>query len=447
MSFNPGVSTTFKTQVASILGVQVVESHDKYLGMPAVVGKSKKQIFSALRDRIWKRINGWGERTLSSAGKEALIKTVLQSIPTYIMSCFSLPSYLVVSIESAIRAFWWGNGSNKKLAWVSWSKMCQPKNKGGLGFRDLRTFNLALLAKQCWRLLTHLGSILGKFFKAKYYPNSDFLEATLGARPSATWRSILKAKPFLEAGIRTRIGNGYSTAIWDSAWIPETGNFKVITPRPSNFYPCRVADLINLVTGTWDVGFIESVFWEVDRARIMAIPLGKVGADDRMVWHYSKDGMFSVRSCYHFIFESTSSLAAGPSGITSGDEPHRWRDIWCLPIPPKIRMFLWRACMGILPHKLELFRRHIIGNPFCESCGVKMESLAHVLLECRGMDGVWSSKPFNMQWVDSQATMWTIFKKLKDSLPTELFLTSLVVCWKVWEMRNLDLHGETRSFP
>lgn len=104
MSFNPGVSTTLKTQVASILGVQVVESHDKYLGMPAVVGKSKKQIFSALRDRIWKRINGWGECTLSSAGKEVLIKTVLQSIPTYIMSCFSLPSYLVASIESAIRA-------------------------------------------------------------------------------------------------------------------------------------------------------------------------------------------------------------------------------------------------------------------------------------------------------------------------------------------------------
>lgn len=105
MFFNPGVSPSTKNQIASILRVQVVEKHDKYLGMLAVVGKLKKQIFSVLRDRIWKRINGWGERTLSIAGKEVLIKAVLQSIPTYIMSCFSLPGYLVASIESAIRAF------------------------------------------------------------------------------------------------------------------------------------------------------------------------------------------------------------------------------------------------------------------------------------------------------------------------------------------------------
>lgn len=56
-----------------------------------------------------KKINGWGERMLSSAGNEVLIKAVLQAIPTYIMSYFLL--YLVFSIETAIRAYWWGNGS------------------------------------------------------------------------------------------------------------------------------------------------------------------------------------------------------------------------------------------------------------------------------------------------------------------------------------------------
>lgn len=132
ISFNPEVSPTLKSQIAAIMGVQVVDSQDKYLGMPAVVGKSKKQIFSVIRERVWKRINGWGERSLSSAGKEVLIKAVLQSIPTYIMSCFALPRYLVSAIEAAIRAFWWGDGNHRKLAWVSWSRMCLPKAKGGL---------------------------------------------------------------------------------------------------------------------------------------------------------------------------------------------------------------------------------------------------------------------------------------------------------------------------
>lgn len=137
---------------------------------------------------------------------------------------------------------------------------------------------MALLAKQCWRLLTVPDILLGRILQEKYFPNSNFLEANLGARPSATWRSILKARPFLEAGIRTRIENGYSTAIWDDAWIPEDENLQFITPRPPNFYHWRVADLINPVTGKWDEAFIESVFCEVDRARIMSIPLGTVGA-------------------------------------------------------------------------------------------------------------------------------------------------------------------------
>lgn len=52
--------------------------------------------------------NEWvGEKTLSRTGNEVLIKAVLQSIPSYIMSCFLLPGYLIDSIESAIKAFWW----------------------------------------------------------------------------------------------------------------------------------------------------------------------------------------------------------------------------------------------------------------------------------------------------------------------------------------------------
>lgn len=82
------------------------EKLDKYLGMPSIIGKSKKEIFSVIRERVWKRINGWGEKMLSRAGKDVLIKAVLQVIPTYIMSCFALPKSLVNSILPC-QSPWW----------------------------------------------------------------------------------------------------------------------------------------------------------------------------------------------------------------------------------------------------------------------------------------------------------------------------------------------------
>lgn len=93
MTFSPGIAADRKEQITQILGVHVVDSLDRYLGMPSVVGKSKQHIFSIIRERIWKRINGWGENTLSMPGREVLIKAVLQSIPTYIISCFLLPGH------------------------------------------------------------------------------------------------------------------------------------------------------------------------------------------------------------------------------------------------------------------------------------------------------------------------------------------------------------------
>lgn len=77
------------------------------------------------------------------------------------------------------------------MVWLSWDKLCLHKENGGMGFRDLKTFNKALLAKQGWRLQTHLDFLFYKVFKAKYFPECNFVQASLGRNPSYAWRSIM----------------------------------------------------------------------------------------------------------------------------------------------------------------------------------------------------------------------------------------------------------------
>jgi hypothetical protein len=88
-----------------------------------------------------------------------------------------------------------------------------PKHMGGLGFRDIELFNLALLAKQAWRLIQEPSSLSARILKAVYFLNKDFLEAELGALPSKIWRSILDGRQVLKLGMIKRIGTGEDTHI------------------------------------------------------------------------------------------------------------------------------------------------------------------------------------------------------------------------------------------
>lgn len=249
MSFNKSLEGYYRRNISSMLGIKGVRSHDKYLGLPTVFLRSKRFSFANLRGRIWKKIKGWKEKLLSKTGKEVLIKAVAQSIPTYAMSCFKLPSSFCNEVTSIIRNFWWGTTNLERgIPWKAWKKICRSKCEGGLGFRNLENFNSTLLGKQFCRLHCYPSSLLARVLKSRYFTDSSIRKAKVGVNPSYGWRSIWSSRDILVKGSRWSIGNGNSIRIWDNAWLVGSWDGKIFSPNKGVLADTNVNFLIDPTT-------------------------------------------------------------------------------------------------------------------------------------------------------------------------------------------------------
>ncbi|XP_057451835.1 uncharacterized protein LOC130743612 [Lotus japonicus] len=301
-------------ELKQLLNVKAVECYDKYLGLPTIIGKSKTQIFSFVKDRVWKKLKGWKEKSLSRAGREVLVKAVDQSIPSYVMSCFLLPD-----------GIWWGGDVTKRgMHWLSWKSLCKSKDRGGIGFRDFKKFNMALVAKNRWRLLNCPDSLLGKVFKAVYYPRDTIFTAKKGCRPSYAWSSVLRSGQALRKGGMWRVGDGKTIRAWQDKWVPGNSPLVFSETLAQDLGITKVSDLLLPGSLAWNKHLIVFMCCPPTANSIMAVPLPLFPQQDIFFWPMTPNGFYSTKTGYQFLQmeeESAAGMASSVPSLTSAAPP------------------------------------------------------------------------------------------------------------------------------
>ncbi|KAA3467328.1 reverse transcriptase [Gossypium australe] len=360
--YSSNTSEENKGEILTILGVRSSIDMKKYLGFPNVVGRRKKESFQKLKEKVQTRIKGWNSRFLSQGGNEVFIKSVLQAIPTYAMSCFLLPNSLCGEIERIITNFWWQKAHGKTcIHWCQWQHMCQSKDEGGMGFRSMAKFNVALLAKQGWRILNNPNSLVAQVLKSQYFPNEGFLNSCLRNNCSFTWKSIWAAKGVLADGLCWKVGRGSEISTLNDVWIPDFKN-SILSSYINNLCDFKVAELIDDNSRKWKEELIGSTFPEDVAAKILRIPLTKEAHDDILAWSGEPSGEFMVRSAYKLLHGIETDLGAY---TLQTDYRKFYKKLWLLNLPSKIKVTIWRMSQNYLPTRVNMRHKKLSNNIFC----------------------------------------------------------------------------------
>lgn len=227
--------------------------------------------------------------------------------------------------------------------------------------------------------------------KGRYFPDTDFMHATVPSAASTTWRAIIAGRDALSVGLIHRVGDGSTINAWTDKWIPSTNTMSPMF-RPAATTINHVSDLIDMDTWTWRGDLVRENFIVRDAEAILNIPLRRGGGEDFLAWAFEKSGIYTVKSSYRalMIQKERAAQEEGQATDTLVDQKHSWNALWSLKVVSKVRVFWWRVIRGILPDESTLRYRHIRQSSLCKLCQAEEEksgACTYTLLPCKAVLG------------------------------------------------------------
>lgn len=219
----------------------------------------------------------------------------------------------------------------------------------------------------------------------------------------------------LAAGLRWRIGDGSNVNIWEDPWVPRPTTFRIMSPPKQQLK--QVKELILPNGKEWNLPLMKAVLSLIDVQVISSIPLNAEECDDKLIWHYCKNGIYNVKSGYqvaqHLVRNGCESQKAEGEGSNTQAQEDVWISLWKLSVPPKLKVFIWKCLHEFIPCKEHLFQKKLIRDTECPSCGAAVESPSHLFFKCDFARAFWFGSPLQL---DSKALQGTSFLDVWENL-------------------------------
>ncbi|XP_062093759.1 uncharacterized protein LOC133799776 [Humulus lupulus] len=193
--FFGGVKEVIKVKILELMQMEEGSFPLKYLGVHLRPTKWKASDCGMILDKLNKNLNCWASKNLSFAGRAQLIHSVLLGIRNFWMSIFILPFKITAAIDKSCRDFLWGsNGNRSKLHIPSWEKVCLPKKLGGIGFREGKKWNMALMAKFLWAISNKQDCLWVRWINSIYLKEQSIWNIPIKQEMSWYFKKLLRLK-------------------------------------------------------------------------------------------------------------------------------------------------------------------------------------------------------------------------------------------------------------
>ncbi|GAU37423.1 hypothetical protein TSUD_395420 [Trifolium subterraneum] len=328
----------------------------------------KLSTWEPMLNTIKGRLGAWGSKYVTLGGRIVLSNAVLNAIPIFYLSFLKMPGKVWKEVVKIQRTFLWGDLSNKnRMCWVKWEDVCKPKEKAGLGIRDLIIVNISLLAKWRWKLLPPDSDVWKEVVVARY-GQGILGKGNLGVSivhrlASSWWKGICnldKDTNWFSEAVEKKVGDRNFTNFWTDIWV---GNQSLQQRFPRIYGNSNQKESTIAGVGRRDENMWRWVFnwrrnffaWEEPiKTEFLELIQQFVPSEsqDIWLWRQNTESGFSVKDCYVMLQQKFSVRR-----VMDPIDEFAFTYLWKGGAPSKVCAFSWQMLLDRIQTKDNLRKR------------------------------------------------------------------------------------------